>query len=36
MDERDMEKEGKNNNRKGIEIKMLFFGIVIFIFIVIP
>jgi hypothetical protein len=35
MDERDMEEEGKNRKRKGwsIEIKILLFGIVIFMFI---
>jgi hypothetical protein len=34
MDETDMEEEGKNRKRKwwGIEIKMYFFGIVIFMF----
>jgi hypothetical protein len=34
MDERDMEEEGKNRKRKGwrIEIKILLFGIVIFMF----
>jgi hypothetical protein len=34
MDERDMEKEAHNGKRKewGIERKMIFFGIVIFIF----
>jgi hypothetical protein len=34
MDERDMDEEGKNRKRKwwGIEIKMYFFGIVIFMF----
>jgi hypothetical protein len=34
IDERDMDEEGKNRKRKwwGIEIKMYFFGIVIFMF----